>query len=326
MSVSKDIRIWKLQIHLAALHVSYFFNYPLLSANIYSHAYIFPPVPDELAPPTITSQSSTSILLTWLPPEVPNGFIQGYVVFQNNSQIATISQLNYTIEGLQPNTIYSFFLEAFNSAGSTRSVAVTGRTQEGIPTGIDPPMLRAIDAFSINASWIAPAVQNGIINRYELAIVTFESDHENTVFRGQNMMTIIQNLSPFTSYYFIVRACTSGGCGSSNSSFIRTLQAPPTFQMRPNVTTLTATSLLIQWVEPKEPNGIVGFYEIRQREAPFQGDGVSIGNTTSQLFMATGLQPFTIYEFSVIAYTDGGGTSSEWANGMTAGAGDNKNA
>eukprot|EP00731_Ephydatia_muelleri_P010710 Em0005g1296a len=39
-------------------------------------------------------------------------------------------------------------------------------------------------------------------------------------------------------------ACTSGGCGQSNSSSLKTLQAMPTFQAAPNVTALNAVTAL----------------------------------------------------------------------------------
>ena len=251
-------------------------------------------------------------------------------MYQDNRQIANISQLNFTVQGLQPNTNYSFAVEAYNSAGSTRSAIAVGRTQEGVPSGITAPILRALDAFSVQASWSPPTVQNGAISQYELAIVMLGPEDvvisETVVFTGAALSTVVPNLQPFTFYNFIVRACTSSGCGSSPPSLVQTLEAPPTFQTRPNVTMLTAMSLLIEWEEPQEPNGIIIRYEISQREAPFEGDGIGIGNTSRGVlsFMATGLQPFTLYEFSVTSFTSGGGTQSLWNSGRTGEAGESE--
>eukprot|EP00731_Ephydatia_muelleri_P009126 Em0004g1464a len=44
--------------------------------------------------------------------------------------------------------------------------------------------------------------------------------------------------------YILVQACTSGGCGQSNSSSLKTLQAMPTFQAAPTVTALNAVTAL----------------------------------------------------------------------------------
>ncbi len=146
---------------------------------------------------------------------------------------------------------------------------------------------------------------------------------EDIVFAGQGLTAVVQDLMPFTSYDFIVRACTAGGgCGSSEPSSVMTLEAPPTFQTRPNVSTLTAMSLLVEWEEPEEPNGIVVTYEIRRREAPFQGEGMFQVNVSgSQSAMVDDLLPFTEYEFSVTSYTNGGGRTSEWTRGRTSEAG-----
>lgn len=254
------------------------------------------------------------------------GFIQGYNIFVDNVSVATVTILNYTRDNLSPDTAYSFFIEAFNSVGSTRSATISTRTLEGRPMGQTPPTLVAVSAEEISASWNAPTTLNGVIDRYELVLVTIGAEgvitSEVVVFTGLARMATIGNLLPFTLYTFIVRACTSGGCGPSDPNTVQTLQAPPTFQAMPNVSTLTNMSLLVEWDTPDMPNGNVVQYEIRQREAPFQGDGMSIGNVSSvvQLFVAVDLQSFTEYEFSVVSYTQEGGTGSEWTRGRTADA------
>lgn len=279
-----------------------------------------------MAPPTLTP-GSTSILLVWLPPEVSNGLIQSYNVYQDDVLVASVPGLTYTSQDLQPDTLYSFFIEAINSAGSTRSVDTTARTLEGIPGGVAPPMLVAISSDAIQATWMTPNVSNGNIVRYELVLVVRDSTDEIVseivLFSGLSFTETPSGLMPATEYEFLVRACTMSGCGSSETAQVLTQQAPPTFQMRPNVSMLTSASLLVEWEEPSEPNGIVVQYEVRQREAPFQDEGVSIGTVGASVlsFSAIGLLPFTVYEFSIVSFTDGGGTQSEWSEGRTGEAG-----
>ena len=74
---------------------------------------------------------------------------------------------------------------------------------------------------------------------------------------------------PYTTYglqlftaYILVQACTSGGCGQSNSSSLKTLKAMPTFQAAPNVTALTALS---------NPNGLLIQYDVWDRGGTFPG-------------------------------------------------------
>lgn len=272
--------------------------------------------------------SSSSILLVWRAPEVPTeGFIQGYNIFVDNISVATVTTLNYTSNGLHPDTSYFFFIRAFNSVGSTRSTTVSAHTLEGRPIGVAPPTLMVVDAKQISASWSAPTRSNGIINRYELVQVMPGTEdvirNGEIVFNGLARMVVIGDLFPFTLYNFVVRACTSGGCGTSEPAAVQTLEAPPTLQAMPSVSTLTNTSLLVEWEEPDAPNGNVVRYEIKQREEPFQDDGVAIANVSGnvQLFVAVGLHSFTEYEFNVESYTQGGGTRSEWTRGRTAEAG-----
>ena len=77
---------------------------------------------------------------------------------------------------------------------------------------------------------------------------------------------------PYTLYglrlftaYILVQACTSGGCGQSNSSSLKTLQAMPTSQAAPNVTALNAVTAL------SNPNGLLIQYDVWDRGAPFLG-------------------------------------------------------
>ena len=261
--------------------------------------------------------------MTWLEPEAPNGVILGYIIYRNGTQIANISSLTYNDTQLSPDTVYSYVIEAYNVIGSTQSQPLLIRTLEGAPTGVQSPSLTALSATSVSASWVEPSTTNGIISRYELLRVTLGSEGvifiQEVVFSGLALTTNVSGLRPFTDYFFVLRACTSGGCGLSQSSSVQTLEAPPTFQPAPNVTSLSSTSLLITWDIPTEPNGIITQYEIVQRNAPFTGDGFLVGTVQSsvQTFIINSLRPFTVFEFIVVSYTQGGGTRSGWSNGTT---------
>eukprot|EP00731_Ephydatia_muelleri_P002282 Em0001g2282a len=88
--------------------------------------------------------------------------------------------------------------------------------------------------------------------------------------------------------YILVQACTSGGCGQSNSSSLKTLQAMPTFQAAPNVTALNAvtalsnpngllihtcgpssplipSSMSLQWNAPLQPDYVITAYTLHHR-------------------------------------------------------------
>ena len=276
--------------------------------------------PDEQAPPDLLPLSATSIQLTWFQPEAPNGLILGYRVYRDGVNIANVTGLNYTDEGLEPDTSYSYFIEAFNVVGTTQSVTVSQRTLEGVPTGFSLPTLQALNATSVQAMWLEPTDTNGIISQYELVLVDLGLGGEQVVFAGFGFSAIVSGLVPFTTYSFIIRACTSGGCGSSQATQVQTLEASPSLQPAPNVTTVNATSLIISWDFPSEPNGVVTQFDVRQRNDPFTGNGFlveTVSNTTLSILVVN-LRPFISYEFSVVSYTGGGSTQSEWSDGITA--------
>ena len=280
--------------------------------------------PDEQAPPSLTALNSTSILLTWLPPEAPNGVILGYNIYRDGNLTANTMETTYIDTDLTPNTRYSYVIEAINTVGTTTSVAVAQQTLEGVPTGITPPTLQAIGSMVVQATWEVPAVTNGMIVRYELVIVAVSGvPTEDVVFSGLELSTNVSRLLPFTVYSFELRACTSGRCGFSDPSQVQTGEAPPTFQPAPNVTMVSSTSLQVSWDPPAEPNGVVSHYVIYQRSEPFEGEGVAVGNVTSSVlsFLVEGLCPFTSYEFRVVSFTTGGGTASGWSLGKTAASG-----
>ena len=279
--------------------------------------------PDEQAPPTASVRSSTYIELTWLLPEAPNGVIIGYQLYRNSSNIADLTERMYNDTGLTPNSYYSYSIESYNIIGSTTSTQVVFKTLEGIPTGLSPPTYQVLNSTAVNVLWTEPMVSHGTISNYVLLLVQTDAENEE-VFQGNSFFYVVTNLRPFTTYSFIVQACTTGGCGSSSSSQVQTAQAPPTSQPAPTVTALSDTELQLQWDAPPEPNGIIVRYDFFQREDPFEGDGVFVssvdGRDTLSLVVAR-LEPFTRYQFRVESHTEAGGTSSEWSEGMTLEAG-----
>ena len=280
--------------------------------------------PDEQGPPTATPLSSTTIRLTWLPPEAPNGVILGYQIYRNGSNIANTTDTSYNDTNLIPNTRYTYFIVSFNIIGSTNSAEVLAVTLEGIPTGLDPPVYPVVNSTAVEVSWSEPGISHGLIIQYRLILVAVGGEAtEEEVFRGLAFSYVVTNLQPFTVYSFVVQACTSGGCGPSDPSQVETAEAPPTFQPAPTVTTLSATSLSVRWTAPDQPNGVIVRYEVFLRAAPFEGDGQQVATVNSSVFLVEvdALLPFTAYQFSVESHTVAGGTRSEWSEGTTAQSG-----
>lgn len=93
--------------------------------------------------------------------------------------------------------------------------------------------------------------------------------------------------------------------------------APENFT-QPTVTTINGRSLLISWEEPLIPNGIIRNYMITR--ATLDDVPVTLVTVNGTVFNYTdqGLEPFTSYNYTVIAVTAGGSTETDYSVGMTA--------
>ena len=88
-----------------------------------------PTVPTSL---TASNTTQTSVELSWTA-STDNIGVTGYQIFEGTTQIATTTEINYTVTGLTANTAYSFTIKAVDAAGnsSDASNSVTVTTLEG---------------------------------------------------------------------------------------------------------------------------------------------------------------------------------------------------
>jgi chitinase len=65
---------------------------------------------------TVTGTTSSSVSLSWT---APSGTVTGYYVFENGSQVASVTATSDTVTGLAASTSYTFTVAAYNSAGQS---------------------------------------------------------------------------------------------------------------------------------------------------------------------------------------------------------------
>ena len=84
------------------------------------------------------------------------------------------------------------------------------------------------------------------------------------------------------------------------------------------MTTINGRSLLISWEEPLIPNGIIRNYTITR--ATLNDVPVTLVTVDGTVFNYTdqGLEPFTSYNYTIIAATAGGSTETDYSVGTTA--------
>ena len=122
--------------------------------------------------PTISDITSASLIVTATPPNTPNGLLTSYILYENDSNILAQvptdqdSTINFTVNGLQPYTVYVYRIEICTSGGCGSSDEVTVITADDVPQSYDTlPVGVVISARSILVTWSLPRQPNGVIIR-----------------------------------------------------------------------------------------------------------------------------------------------------------------
>ncbi|XP_038660213.1 receptor-type tyrosine-protein phosphatase delta isoform X15 [Scyliorhinus canicula] len=242
-----------------------------------------------------TSPSSTSILVSWLPPpaENQNGIITKYSIKYTASDREAASSRNeasdippdaaqYLLEHLEKWTEYRIVMTAHTDVGAgPESSPILIRTDEDVPSG--PPRkveVEALNSTAIRVSWRSPVPnkQHGQIRGYQVHYVRMEHGEP----RGHPMLKdimladaqwetddsaehemIISGLLPEATYSVTVTAYTTKGDGArSRAKLVVTTGAVPG-KPRLLVSHTQMNTALIQWHPPVETFGPILGYRLK---------------------------------------------------------------
>lgn len=276
-----------------------------------------PDRPMGLAGPNLTALSPSSIEAIWSPPTSPNGDLIRYELHRLFGADLSQREIVYsgldlatTVSGLTPNTDYFFQLLVFNAGGSASSPIVGVTTLEDTPDGISAPVITVINSTSLLIAWDVPANPNGEIILYNL------SQNGEVVFSTATELSYLATgLEPFTTYAYIIVACTIEGCGSSNHSSAATLEAVPEGYVQPDVTSTTPTSFSVLINPVTSPNGVVTYMLYVAGE--FAGSGgtsdvrLVYSSTEVGTAVVTSLLPYTDYEVTLVVANSAGNLTGD---------------
>uniref|UniRef100_A0A3Q2XLW9 DS cell adhesion molecule like 1 n=1 Tax=Hippocampus comes TaxID=109280 RepID=A0A3Q2XLW9_HIPCM len=236
-----------------------------------------PPMDVILQP--VTSQS---IRVTWKAPrkELQNGVIRGYQIGYrengpgSNGQYSIVEMKAtgdsevYTLDNLKKFAQYGVVVQAFNRAGTGPSSSeINATTLEDVPS--QPPQnVRAISVTSDEAviSWAEPPrmTLHGVLKGYRVIFWAVFPDGWGEM---QNITTTkeqveLRSLEKFTNYSIQVLAYTQAGDGvRSNVLYIQTREDPgPPAGIK--AVPSSASSVVVSWLPPHKPNGIIRKYTI----------------------------------------------------------------
>ncbi|XP_066532988.1 cell adhesion molecule DSCAML1 isoform X2 [Hoplias malabaricus] len=251
-----------------------------------------PPMDVILQPMT-----SQSIRVTWKAPkkELQNGVIRGYQIGYrengpgSNGQYSIVEMKAtgdsevYTLDNLKKFAQYGVVVQAFNRAGTGPSSSeINATTLEDVPS--QPPQnVRAITVTSDEAviTWSEPPrmTLNGVLKGYRVVFWSLFPDGGGCCGSQalglnqkwgemQNITTTreqveLKGLEKFTNYSVQVLAYTQAGDGvRSNVLYIQTREDHPGPPAGIKAVPSSATSVVVSWLPPHKPNGIIRKYTI----------------------------------------------------------------
>lgn len=225
------------------------------------------------------------LLITWRPPERDtwNGELLGYTIayqkhgstdnFQNFTKVSSLGGegLNdFRLTGLEKYTQYAVTVSAFNVKGDgPPSEVALGHTLEDAPSA--PPQgvtCIALTAQNIQISWQSPPKENhhGVIQGYKVLYEpgNFDSEYGTRETKITSALsTVLHGLQPFTNYSVQVLAFTRAGEGVISSTVsCTTEEAVPDAPERVKSVVNSESSVIISWLPPRRPNGIVTKYNV----------------------------------------------------------------
>ncbi|XP_076137875.1 cell adhesion molecule DSCAML1 [Alosa pseudoharengus] len=247
---------------------------------------------------TLLPMTSQSIRVTWKAPkkELQNGVIRGYQIGYrengpgSNGQYSIVEMKAtgdsevYTLDNLKKFAQYGVVVQAFNRAGTGPSSSeINCTTLEDVPS--QPPQnVRAITVTSDEAviTWAEPPrmTLNGVLKGYRVVYWSLYPDGGGCCggrTRGvttqkwgemQNITTTreqveLKGLEKFTNYSIQVLAYTQAGDGvRSNVLYIQTREDHPGPPAGIKAVPASATSVVVSWLPPNKPNGIIRKYTI----------------------------------------------------------------
>ncbi|XP_015190720.1 PREDICTED: Down syndrome cell adhesion molecule-like protein Dscam2 isoform X7 [Polistes dominula] len=278
--------------------------------------------------------------ITWQPPDrsLWNGELHGYTISYTNlggdDQSVNTTRVgitgngdgsyDYRLTGLRKYTQYSIVVKAFNNKGDgPGSDAVMAQTFEDVPSA--PPQNVACTALTgqnIQVTWKPPPSDkvHGVVQGYKLLYeaasgIASESQTGRETKISHALSTVLHGLSPYTNYTVQVLAYTRAGEGVSSSPVsCTTEETVPDAPERVKAVSSGEDSVVISWLPPRRPNGVLTKYTVFIRVLD-QGQEVKISknpmSAQSLHHEVTGLKLRESYEAWVVASTKmGQGTNT----------------
>ncbi len=268
-----------------------------------------PPGPiDDLSAVNITSDS---LILEWTEPDLNGGALREYRLSSTSphgnstTQLALTTEPFYFVIDLQPDTQYSFSVEASNEAGFGQPSNIVDIITLELPLPDPVDDLRASDIThnSVRLKWSEPNLNGVRIPHYAISVYTGDVPKPRAY--TSSPFALIGNLEPDTEYNALITARPANGEVDGNIITFTTLPRPVNDL---TVSEITTESLTLSWTQPVFNNSTLQTYHILSA-SPHGTPTTILANTTNTSYTVSDLMPHIAYSFSVRTVTNQGATS-----------------
>ena len=290
-----------------------------------------PPAALKLEPPTEIRE--TSLVLSWnrsadadfaryeIHRSLYTGFIPSQLTLhQPGGNITDVNRLSLNLTGLNYSTRYFFKLRVWDNGepqmfNDSNEVEATTATPNGAPTAVVLYGPQDVTPFSMRLSWSVNAdpdfssyeVHRGLSKGFTPGLSTLLQ----TISQRDQNSTLVENLNPWTLYYFRVRVYDNGSPpirNDSNELEARTGNLPPAASVL-NPVSMGATSASLSWSASSDED--FARYEVHfSRNASFSPEkGTLAANITARQitdYTLENLELARTYNFLVRTYDLGG--------------------
>ncbi|XP_051823918.1 fibronectin type-III domain-containing protein 3A-like isoform X1 [Antechinus flavipes] len=245
--------------------------------------------------------ASTCLALQWDEPNCHGSEITGYNIEYGDRQIVTVDRVtSYTLENLQPDTVYRIRIQAFNSLGqSPFSQSIKAKTK---PLPPDPPVLECVcfSYQSLKLKWGDGPNRISLSNTIHFNLqMEDKTGRFVTLLNGPCHTYKVQRLSECTTYNFKIQAYNESGEGPFSEIYtFTTTKSPPAPLKAPKISQLGENLCEVTW-DPLPPIKGDSIVYILQLLSGRGADQVYKGPDTS--FCFTNFQTNCEYRFRVCA-------------------------
>ncbi|CAL1580384.1 unnamed protein product [Knipowitschia caucasica] len=250
--------------------------------------------------PLTSAKSSSQIILTWKPPNDPNGNITHYLVYcQRQAEASELYKFDYCQKGMKLPTRATTQVDANEEQkgnqteehGSDKQCCLCPKTEKELKKEKEESLYQKIfedylhnEVFEINKHSRKRRAVAGIANHTQPFLTTAPSTTPRTVDEGEEDFestrtvvkvhnkesAVITNLRHFTSYQIEIHACNhptdQTRCSMAAYVSARTLPEDKADDILPPIKCEVAeTSVHVSWKEPSDPNGIIMLYEVNYK-------------------------------------------------------------